>query len=580
MLLIKCNLDPLSVDDNGNTSLHYAALAGREEVANILIAKYKCPVDCRNNSKQTPLHHACLKGHLSVVRMLVSEHKADLNARDIQNNIPLHHAARGGHTNVVKSLIDEFNCRPDTKGFEGRTLIHEACSKNHEALVKVVVATYKLSLLSTDKNGNTPLHISSIFGSINCILTLLHNYNAPVFLRNSSGQTAIDVANNRNYQGYIKHLHSGRLQKYCIVNIKKCKALSVKRYSGAQKITRVFVVGNVESGKSTLIESLQREGFLSSFYPVSEATVPPHTSGIIPSVHYSKSIGRVLYYDFAGDPEYYSSHSAIISNVMQSKFGTNIILVVVNLTKGIQSINNELGYWISFISYNMRQHFKQCKILMIGSHADLVSSAESSKKLELMNKFEYSSEVTLQIIDCLALNCRKPRSSKCVQSALLETISSAPQHSLTSEAAILLGLLEKDFKGVVTCKLQTLLSHIEDTGIHLPNTATTLYPFVEELHMVGLLMTIRREGDKLEDCLLLLGISKLTNEVHKILFSDSSTQEHSKNSRDASMGILPHTYLKKILPEYISTDCLVQLQYCQEFSHAEVKFDHSIVPRS
>ena len=44
------------------------------------------------------------------------------------------------------------------------------------------------------------------------------------------------------------------------------------------------------------------------------------------------------------------------------------------------------------------------------------------------------------------------------------------------------------------------------------------------------------------------------------------------------MGILPHTYLKEILPEYISTDCLVQLQYCQEFSHAEVKFDHSIVP--
>ena len=577
MLLTQYNLDLLSVDDNGDTFLHIAALAGREELANMIITKYKCPVDCRNNSKQTPLHLACGKGHLSLVRMLVSEHKADLNARDKDNDTPIDFAARGGHTNVVKGLIDELNCSLVSKGFEGRILLHQACSEDREELVKLLIDTYKLSILSTDDGGNTPLHISAIFGSINCLLTLLHKYNAPVFLRNSSGKTAVNVAKDRTIRDILK-IYIQEDYKSIVYKYKEVQALSVKRYSGAQKITRVFVVGNVESGKSTLIESLQREGFLSSFYPVSEATVPPHTSGIIPSVHYSKSIGRVLYYDFAGDPEYYSSHSAIISNVMQSKFGTNIILVVVNLTKGIQSINDELGYWFSFISYNVRQQSKQCKILLIGSHTDLVSKAERSKKLELVNKFMCSSEVTLKGIDSLALNCRKPRSSKRVQSALLETISSAPQYSLTSEAAILLGLLEKDFKDVVTCKLQTLLSHIEDTGIHLPNTASSLYPFVEELHMVGLLMTIRRERDKLEDCLLLLGISKLTNEVHKILFSESSTQKHGKNSHGASMGILPHSYLKKILPEYVSIDCLVQLQYCQEFSHAEVKFDHSIVP--
>ena len=577
MLLTKYNLDLLSVDNNGDTPLHIAALAGKEEVANMLITKYKCPVDCINNSKQTPLHHACHKGHLSVVRMLVSEHKADLNARDKDNDTPLNDAAFVGHTNVVKGLIDEFNCSPDTKGFEGRTLLHQACSKDHEELVKVLIDTYKLSVLSTDDGGNTPLHISAIFGSINCLLTLLHKYNAPVFLRNSSGKTAVNLAKDGTIRDILK-IYIQEDYKSIVYKYKEVQALSVKKYYGAQKITRVFVVGNVESGKSTLIKSLQREGFLSSFNPVSEATVPPHTSGIIPSVHYSKTIGRVLYYDFAGDPEYYSSHSAIISNVMQSKFGTNIILVVVNLTKDIQSINDELGYWFSFISYNVRQQSKQCKVLLIGSHADLLSKAERSKKLELMNRFMCSSEVTLKIIDCIALNCRKPRSSKRVQSALLETISSAPQHSLTSEAAILLGLLKKDFKDVVTCKLQNLLSHIEDTGIYLPNTASSLYPFVEELHTVGLLMTIRREGNKLEDCQLLLGISKLTNEVHKLLFSESSTEEHSNFSFGASMGILPHTYLKKILPGYISTDCLVQLQYCQEFSHAEVKFDHSIVP--
>ena len=578
MLLTEYNLDPLSVDDDGDTPLHFAALAGREEVANMLITKYKCPVDCRNNSKQTPLHLACNKGHLRVVRMLVSEHKADLNARDKDNDTPLNRAALNGHTNVVQTLIDEFNCNPDTKGFEGRTLLHQACSEDYVALVNFLINTYKLSLLLTDKNGNTPLHITSIFGSSKCLHTLLHKYNAPVFVRNSSGQTAVDVAKNKTIRNVLK-IYILIQHKSIVYEYKEVQALSLKRYSGAQKLTRVFVVGNVESGKSTLIESLKRDGLFSFvysyFYPVSEATVPPHTSGIIPSVHYSKTIGRVLYYDFAGDPEYYSSHSAIISNVMQSKFGTNIFLVVVNLTKDIQSINNELGYWFSFISYHVRN---QCKVLLIGSHSDLVNKIENDRKHESMKNCEYSSEGTLKVIDTLSVDCRYPQSSKSIQNSIAKIISLAPQYSLTSEAAILLGLLEKDFKDVVTCKLQSLLSHIEDTGIHLPNTASSLYPFVEELHTVGLLMTIRREGDKLEDCLLLLGISKLTNEVHKILFSDSSTQEHSKYSHGASMGILPHTYLKTILPEYISIDCLAQLQYCQEFSHAEVKFDHSIIP--
>ena len=578
MLVTKYNIDPLSVDDDGDTPLHIAALAGREEVANMLITKYKCPVDCRNNSKQTPLHIACGNGHLSVVRMLMSEHNAELNARDKDNDTPLNKAAFSGHTNVVQTLIDEFNFSPDTKGFKGRSVLHQACSKDHEALVKVLIETYKLSLLSTDEDGNTPLHLSSIFGSSTCLHTLLHNYNAPVFVRNSSGQTAVDVAKNETIrsilQRYIQEQHKSIVYEY-----KEVQDLSVKKYSGAQKLTRVFVVGNVESGKSTLIESLKRDGLFSFvysyFYPVSEATVPPHTSGIIPSVHYSKTIGRVLYYDFAGDPEYYSSHSAIISNLMQSNIGTNIFLVVVNLTKDIQLINDELGYWFSFISYHVRN---QCNVLLIGSHSDLVNTIENDRKHECMKNFEYSSKATLNVIDSLAVDCRYPQSSKSIQNSIAKIISLTPQHSLTEEAAILLGLLEKDFKNVVTCKLQTLLSHIEDTGIYLPNTASSLYPFVEELHTVGLLMTIRREGDKLEDCILLLGISKLTNEVHKILFSDSSTQEHNKYSHSASMGILPHTYLKKILPEYMSTYCLVQLQYCQEFSHAEVKFDHSIVP--
>ena len=589
ILLIHYIPNPLIVDDNGDTPLHIAALCGKKEVAKLLITKYNSPVDCINNNKQTPLHYACMKGHLSIVRMLVSEHKSDLGARDKHNDTPLNKAALVGQIDVIKCLINEFSCSPKVKGFQGRTILHQACDKDHESLAKVLIDSYHLSLLSTDNDGNTPLHISAMFGRERCVHMLLYDYHAPVYLRNKSGDSVYGVIKNtaikKIMSDYLKQEHD-RIQ----YDYKEVQTLSSKKYSGAQRLTRVFVVGNVGSGKSTLIESLKREGFFSSLNEVSEATVPPHTSGIVPSEHYSKTTGRVLYYDFAGDPEYYSSHSAIMSNVMQSEHGTNVCMVLTNLTKDIKFIHKELGYWFSFISYHIINRSIKCKVVVIGSHVDLIADAGTKMKLDTLSQFvhEYLSDtpkatLKFEVIDILTLNCRQPWSSRSVRNTLVQTIKKATRYYLSGEAAILLGLLEKDFKNVITCKLQTLLTHIEETGIHLPNTASSLYPIVRKLHTVGLLMTIRKHEDsRLEDTLLLLDVSKLTSEVHKRLFSGSTAKDplssSSTNLHSASMGILPHTYLKSILPKHITTDCLVQLQYCQEFSHAEVKSDHSVVP--
>ena len=70
-------------------------------------------------------------------------------------------------------------------------------------------------------------------------------------------------------------------------------------------------------------------------------------------------------------------------------------------------------------------------------------------------------------------------------------------------------------------------------------------------------MIIRRQVERLEDSLLLLDMSKLTNEVHELLFSDYTAQKFSSAPapHSASMGILPHTYWKSILPEYMRTLC-------------------------
>ena len=402
ILLTQYNLDPLPVDDNGSTPLHHAALGGREEVAKLLTTKYKCPIDCVNNRQQTPLHYACRKGHLNLVRMLLTEYKADLNAQDKDKNTPLHITAVNCHSNVVKCLLDEFQCSPSLKGFHGRNILHQSCIQDNDSFTKELIDRFNLSLVSTDNDGNTPLHIAVINGSRKSLNLVLNNYQAPVFLRNKAGKSAVDVAKDVQVKKAIQ-LHLVSQHSKILFDYKKVQTLSTKKYRGAHKLTRIFVVGNIESGKSTLIESLKREGLFSFLNHVSEATVPPHTSGIIPSVHYSKTIGRIVYYDFAGDPEYYSSHSAIVSNVMQAKSGTNIFLVVVNLTKDVTTIRQELGYWFSFV-YHIKCQSMKCKLLVIGSHADRIVKAEKTTKLlsicqfMLMYVFD-ASKLSFDVVD-------------------------------------------------------------------------------------------------------------------------------------------------------------------------------------
>lgn len=67
----------------GNTSLHYAAQNGHEEMCQVLI---RAGVDRNAHTKvnRTPLHLAAQEGHLPIVQLFVA-HGADLHAIDMVN---------------------------------------------------------------------------------------------------------------------------------------------------------------------------------------------------------------------------------------------------------------------------------------------------------------------------------------------------------------------------------------------------------------------------------------------------------------------------------------------------------------
>ena len=588
VLLSDFDIDPSSVlDDQENIVIHIAALHGHKQVIVLLVEKYKCPIDSRNASGQTPLHLLCSQsptenGH-ALIRMCVSEFKADVTIKDNNGDQPIHAAVQAGYTSTVVNLIIDHCVSPNSRGFKERSLLHHALAMGHTSTAKTLTDEFHLSLHCVDEDGNTPLHLSSLAGQTESLRFLLYEYHVPVYVRNKAGKTALDLATEDSttkvIQEYVKSEHKRMQHEY-----EELRTISSQKYSGQQVITRVFILGNPGSGKSTLVESLKRKGIISSLFTVTEADVPPHTAGIVPSVHQSKEAGRLLYYDFAGDQEYYSSHAAILEIVSRSTVGRNVFLVVTDLTKDDPILQNEIGYWLSFISYHGKALSHQCKlkVIVVLSHSDRLSIADSDRKVESARQFLYThinqcSKVKFDT-ELVSSNCRSPRSSRSVASILQQISKDTPPCSISYEASLLHGLMEKDFANVVACKFQNLLSSIKEIGIYLPCSADALHPIVRELHDIGLLMLIGRSEDELENYLLLLNPSSLTSEVHGKLFSISAVKklESSIGPHFANMGILPESYLASILPEHITKECLVQLQYCQEFSHAEVGLDYSV----
>ncbi|XP_064398135.1 uncharacterized protein LOC135344774 [Halichondria panicea] len=594
----------------GYTVLHYACDRGLKTLLDKLVMEYHLlKLTDRDDDGNTPLHIAAMKGHVETVRHLIIQHKVETNITNNVNSTPLCLAAQDGHEIVIHALTKEFNCSPHVRGYNGQTLLHYACQNGHIETLNIIISKYKLDPTIRDNDGNTPLHIlcrtshteeeklrtilfqywtvfqvnndgntplhtATRYGQVHCARLLLQKCNAPLFVRNKVGNTALDLAKAQRSQEIVTIFKSHNPEIQSIY--RQLDKLAQQEFSGEKNFTRIFVVGHPGAGKSTLVETIKTEGLISYF---STSTVAPHTAGIVPSTYDSSAYGRMILYDFAGDSEYYSSHAAIMESINTSK-GSNIYLILCDLSKGEEAAVTKYSYWLSFLSYNIKQ-FSNTIILPVGSHADVINKRSVEQALRVLDsvsqKFCSSSEIDdLHIEQSVALDCRR-------RGAVVNNIKELAKKfsnlvSLSPETSTLLGLLKKDFEHVPACKVSLLISHIEDTGIPLPLNSSSLYTLIRELHDLGLLMVIEREGDSIENHTIILKISTLTSDVHNKLFSTSAKADLTKHidQLKLSVGIVPESLLERVLPEYITKECLLKLQYCQEIENLYVEEDHTL----
>ena len=574
ILVRKYNADVNARDDKGDTPLMTAIKGARYGAAMTLLQESKCdPNICDIAEGRSPLHVACAAGNVKLVRAMVQHGNANLDQKDKRKKLLIQTAVKHDRDKVLALLISVCGCDIDFRTTRGLTLLHLAACYQSLKVMKQLVIQFGMSVVVVDSDGNTPLHLSSRFGKQHTVKFLLFDYHASVYVRNSAGETPRDLATPKIQSlidGYIATHHDSLEAEY-----KSMQLLAENRYSGSHFIARVFVVGHPGVGKSSLVEALKREKFYHRS-KVKEKSVPKHTTGIIPTVYMSSTFGRVQFYDFAGDAEYYSSHAAILEKLLESTVGHNICIIVLDLLEKESEIESKFLYWTTFIGHNSKNLPHSPSFVVVGSHSDLLSrkaAKEKTGKVEAL--LEGHKDETDHFF--LKLDCRNPVSKNInpLRQHIQELARKYKPCNLSFEESVLLGLLEKDFSNVIACTAKKLVSHIRDVELHcLPRSIAQLYSTLELFQAIGILLVL---GEK-EDCHLVLNISRLTNEVHERLFSKEAFSDEADTVASFNIGLLPHSLLRKVLPPFVNKECLTQLQYCQEITDVEIGHDFSVFP--
>ena len=371
--------------------------------------------------------------------------------------------------------------------------------------------------------------------------------------KNKSEQTPMEL---------VPSLHEDRFEILKLFEpFQQCQAdFPVESYG------KVFMCGNTTSGKSSLTAVIMERAKKPAGhkFDTSECvTVEPLTAGINPYTFTSYEIGNVVLYDLAGHREYYSSHAAVLENLMLRS--PAVFLVLFKLINDRKTIRTELYYWFNFIK-NISKGMKSSKrsqIIVVGSRLDeLTTSLDPISELvhDVAKKATYSQEFR----GFVPMECHRP-GGKGVKEFIV-TLSKSCKAVLDRSDKIsfychvqysFLQLLER-----VAISLEELCALLKERNDpSLPSEMSVLLEFLTTLSDKGLILFLR---NNVGQSWVVINKAALLSEVNGVLFAPAAIERVYRDMA-SNTGIVPLSALKEAFPDH-NTDMLVgflrSLQFC------------------
>lgn len=127
----------LEHDERGHTAMHWACLAGDNDIVRFFI-QCSAPLDKGSNNDlgPKPIHWASVNGHILTIDLLL-QHGVSINTTDNRGCTPLIIATQYGKTMLVSYLIGK-GARKDFTDIDGDTALHWAAFKGKIHLICAV----------------------------------------------------------------------------------------------------------------------------------------------------------------------------------------------------------------------------------------------------------------------------------------------------------------------------------------------------------------------------------------------------------------------------------------------------------
>uniref|UniRef100_A0A1X7UC44 Death domain-containing protein n=1 Tax=Amphimedon queenslandica TaxID=400682 RepID=A0A1X7UC44_AMPQE len=458
----------------------------------------------------------------------------------------LHLSSRNGWLDVTKDLITKYHCDPHEKDGEGWTCLHLAAEGNHVDVMRYLIDECHCDPMAIDRWGWTPLHCAANYGKSAAVEYLLSTGKCDPLAKDEKGNTPITLAKERSHTDILSVLK---------------KFGGIKSSHPIDSYVNVLLVGNPGAGKSTLSHVINDTAtgpfILGSFRNV--GGVVPCTAGIIPYKLQHRTLDNIILHDFAGHSEYYSSHSAVIENLLQGSGG--VFLIVVNIVE--KEAVKQLHQWLTVVRNEAQKALNQCHVIVIVSHVDEISNSVEKKR----RKEELQEIIVTERYDSVFLDCRKLGGSGMDSffnklCSACESIRSTSGRNLSLYCHMMYGLLEERKENILT--LSDVMSAGKDNDDYFtPDKREDVLDVLDSLHSIGLISILKSE-DKVW---VVVNKGILLTEVDGILFAPETFKEHVDIA--SNTGIVSVSSLTRLFPKY-DPDMLIRflknMELCEEIS--------------
>ena len=548
-LVENCNCDVNIKDDTGCTPLHHAVCEGRIYIVRYLVENSNCD-NVNDNTGYTPLHYATREGHIDIVRCLVENSNCDVNVKDNTGYTPLHHAAHKGHIDIVRYLVENSNCDVNVKDNTGYTPLHHAARQRYIDTVKYLVEHTAAVVMATDDNGATPSHLACQHNS--------YNRNIPVIKYFLSIPVVLESFTNKTNE-YRSPLSGAEGNAATIFH--QFERVHISHPVGS--FVNIFLLGHTGAGKTSLCHVLKER---SSFFKIGKFVkgVKTLTAGIVPNkLRDHKSLGNVIVHDFAGQPEYYSSHAAILESLLENCGA--VFVVVINLT---QDLSQQVRFWSSIVRNECQKAVSsECHLIVIASHADRAKFKQIELKAELTEAG--CSDVPIFALDCRLRSSDNLHSFVKDLSHLCTSIRNKQSPAISLYCNFLYSILEVSEDNVCTLeKLTSLCEESRQKGVPLPDD---IIPSLKTLHSSGLIVYLENKEDHMKSWVVVRK-EILLSEVDGALFAPENFNEYRNIA--SNTGIITSRALEVVFRNHDTNMLIAFLQsmkLCEELDKALLK---------